>query len=63
MNGQTPQVPQNCWHATLQAFAWAWRIPLAFFIVFTCGCVGFLAVVFCARLTVWLYDTYLAHPF
>jgi len=62
MNGQTPQPPQNnWWEATLAMFAWACRIPLAFFLVFACGCVGFLAFMFFIRVTVWIYQHGLAH--
>jgi len=63
MNGQTPQPPQSWWEATLDMFRWACRIPMACLLIFACGCIGFLAVVFFIRLSVWVYSTYLAHPF
>jgi len=62
MNGQTPQPPQNWWDAILMAFWWACRIPVACFLIFACGCVGFLAVMFFIRATVWIFQRALAHP-
>jgi hypothetical protein len=56
------QIPQNWWQLTLTTFAWAWRIPLAAFIVFTCGCVGVLGFMFIFRATAWIFKTLLAHP-
>jgi hypothetical protein len=60
---QMPQVPQDLWQTVLNVFAWAWRIPVACFVVFTCGCIGFLGFVFVYRVTSFIYRTYLAAPF
>jgi len=60
---QIPQAPQDLWQTILNVFAWAWRIPVACFVVFTCGCIGFLGFVFVYRLTSFIYRTYLSVPF
>jgi hypothetical protein len=59
---QIPQVPQDWWQTVLDVFAWAWRIPVACFVVFTCGCLGFLGFFFDLRLTSYIYRICLAKP-
>jgi len=62
MNGQAPQQPQNWHEATLLMFRWACRIQVACLLLFACGCLGFLGVLFFIRLVVWLYEYCLAVP-
>jgi hypothetical protein len=56
------QVPCNIWQALLTLFAWAWRIPVALLVVFTCGSLAFLGFMLVLRLTTWAYQTLLANP-
>ena len=50
------------WQIILRVFAWAARIPVACVIVFTAGCLAFLAFLFVFRLTAWIFRSVLAHP-
>jgi hypothetical protein len=59
---QMPQGPQDLWQTVLNAFAWAWRIPVACFVVFTCACLAYLGFFFIARLTSFIYRICLAEP-
>ncbi len=61
MNGQHSQPPVNLWEAILIMFRWACRIPLACLFVLTLGCGAFLGFMFVLRLTVWVFDRWLAH--
>ena len=55
------QPPKDWWQASLRMFLWACRTPIALFLVWTSSCIGFLAGMFIARATVWIYQHYLSH--
>ena len=59
---QIPQLPQNLWQTILNIFAWAWRIPLACFVIFTCASSAFLGFFMIFRATAWIYQSCLANP-
>ena len=61
MNGQTPTPQNNWWDATLAAFLWACRIPVACFLVFTGCSLAFLGLMFVLRLTAWVFEHWLSH--
>jgi len=54
--------PNDIWQLILTVFAWAWRIPVACFVVFTAGCAAFLGLFFVYRATVWIFLIVLKNP-
>ena len=58
----TPKIPPDFWQLILKIFAWAARIPIACFIIFTAGCISYLGFFLAYRATVWFFVRYLRDP-
>ena len=56
------QKPQMIWSAILTATLFLARLPIALMVIAAAGCLGWLGLMFALRVTQFLYDRFLDHP-